>query len=239
MQAVIFAWWLGTRMWNIANEVPKPMIPILWVPILYRIIGHYIDSWVNDFIICWWYKCEVISSFFKWIWKNVLFESINEVQLDCGTYTVRIVNTWLDVWTAWRLRKVGKYLNEEFYLTYWDALSDINLNNLEKHYRKSKNSLVILTAVNPISNFWLLKIKGSLVTNFSEKEKDINSWINGGFFLVNKKCLDYIFNDDEMWEDILVKLSKEKKLIAYKHNDFWFCVDNKKDIINLEKLLNN
>jgi glucose-1-phosphate cytidylyltransferase len=181
----------------------------------------------------------MISNFFKWIWKNVLFESANEIQFECGTYTVRIVNTWLDVWTAWRLIRVSKYLNEEFYLTYWDAISDVNLNSLEKHYRKNKESLVILTAVNPISNFWLLEIKKSLVTNFSEKKKDINSWINGGFFFVNKKCLNYICNDAEMWEEILDKLSKEKKLRAYKHYDFWFCIDTKKDILNLEKLLNN
>ena len=122
-------------------------------------------------------------------------------------------------------------------LTYGDGLANININELIRfHYKKKK--IVTVTAVNPPARFGELKIKGNNVKNFSEKKRISNSWINGGFFVINKKFVKLIRNDKEILERYpLEKTAKNNQLVAFKHKSFWQCMDTKRDKDYLEKIL--
>jgi glucose-1-phosphate cytidylyltransferase len=126
---------------------------------------------------------------------------------------------------------------EIFFLTYGDGLSDVNLKNLLKFHNNNKK-LVTLTAVRPPARFGALKLKGNLVKYFKEKSKMDEGWINGGFFVINPKFLDFIKNDQIFLErKPLEQVTKMRQLAAYRHNGFWQCVDTKRDLILLNKIL--
>ena len=138
--------------------------------------------------------------------------------------------------TGGRIKRLKDFLNEEnFMLTYGDGLSNVNINKLLK-FHKDKKKLVTLTAVNPPARFGALQINNGIITTFREKIKLKESWINGGYFVINKKIFEYIANDKTYLErEPLEKLSKEKNLSAYKHKGFWQCMDTKRDKDFLEK----
>jgi glucose-1-phosphate cytidylyltransferase len=136
------------------------------------------------------------------------------------------------------LKRLKKYLmGESFFLTYGDGLSDINITKLLKFHNKNKK-LVTLTAVRPPARFGALRLKGNFVSYFKEKSKMDEGWINGGFFVINAKFFSYIKNDKTFLEkEPLENITKKKQLVAYKHTGFWQCVDTKRDLILLNKIL--
>jgi len=140
--------------------------------------------------------------------------------------------------TGGRILKLKKFFSKDeiFFMTYGDGLCDINLNNLEKFHKKHKN-LASVTAVHPPVRFGELKIKNSSIIKFDEKPELKTSWINGGFFILNYKIFDYIKNNKTIFEKSpLEKLAKNKKLMAYKHEGFWKCMDNLGDKKFLDKI---
>ena len=140
--------------------------------------------------------------------------------------------------TGGRLKRLEKYLKDEtFMMTYGDGLSNINISQLVRFHKKHKK-LVTLSAVRPPARFGAIKIKGNLVKYFKEKSKPDEGWINGGYFVIEPKFLDYIKNDQTYLErEPLEIITKINQLSAYKHNNFWQCMDTLRDKENLEIIL--
>jgi glucose-1-phosphate cytidylyltransferase len=141
--------------------------------------------------------------------------------------------------TGGRIKKLKKYLDEEnFFMTYGDGISDVNLKKLLQFHKKNKKALVTMTAVRPPARFGAIKIKGNKVRIFREKSKIDEGWINGGFFIINKKFINYIQKYSTYLEKSpLEKAAKKDQLYAFKHNGFWQCMDTKRDKDNLEDIL--
>jgi len=223
MKVVILAGGLGTRISEYTKFIPKPMIKINGVPILVHIMKHYSKFGFNDFYVALGYKGEVIKNYFKkkkFNWK------------------INLIDTGKNTMTGGRLKRLAKYLKGEcFFLTYGDGLSDVNIKKLLKFHKNSKK-LVTVTAVRPPARFGALKIRGTSVSYFKEKSKMDEGWINGGFFVINSKFLDFIKNDHIFLErKPLEQATKIKQLAAYRHNGFWQCLDTKRDLILLNKIL--
>ena len=140
--------------------------------------------------------------------------------------------------TGGRLKRLTKHLkNETFMMTYGDGLSNVNIKKLINFHKKNKK-MVTLTAVRPPARFGALKLKGNSITYFKEKSKVDEGWINGGFFVIEPEFLNYIKNDQTFLEkEPLEKVCKKKTLVAFKHDGFWQCVDTKRDLENLKKII--
>lgn len=214
MKTVILAGGKGLRIFEETKIKPKPMIKISGLSLLEHIMNIYKSYGYNDFIICAGYKYKYIQNYFK---NNNKYKSL------------KIINTGLNTETGGRIFKIKKYLmNEEnFFLTYGDGLSDINIKNLLK-FHNQKNKTATVTVVKKSLNFGVIKVsKKRLVQNFKEKPKD--QFINGGFFVFSKKIFNFLEKDKSLEFHILPKLVKSKNLVAYKHSKFWQCLDNSKD----------
>lgn len=224
MQLVIFAGGFGTRISEETDTIPKPMIKIGKRPILWHILKYYSMYGFSDFIICGGYKVEVIKKYFKKYKKK-----LNE-------WNIKIVNTGKKSNTGERLKKVKKYITGSFCLTYGDGLSNIDIDELIKFHKKNK-SIVTLTTVKPIPHFGRILLKGNKVIKFFEKDPDKERWINGGFFVCEKKVFSYFKKANSIFEtDILTLLANKKKLAALKHKRFWYCMDTLRDKKYLENL---
>ena len=223
MKVVILAGGLGTRISEYTKFIPKPMIKIKGVPILVHIMKHYAKFGFDEFYIALGYKGNVIKNYFK----NKKFN-----------WKINLVSTGKNTMTGGRLKRLEKYLKEEtFFLTYGDGLSDVNIRKLLKFHKKNKK-LVTVTAVRPPARFGALRLKGNSVSYFKEKSRMDEGWINGGFFVINSKFFSYIRNDNTYLErEPLENITKKKQLAAYRHNGFWQCVDTKRDLILLNKIL--
>jgi glucose-1-phosphate cytidylyltransferase len=223
MKVVILAGGFGTRISEYTKFIPKPMIKIKGTPILIHIMKHYAKFGFNEFYIALGYKGKVIKDYFrnnKFNWK------------------INLINTGINTMTGGRLKKLKKYLKrEDFFLTYGDGLSDINIIKLLKFHKKNKK-LVTLTAVRPPARFGALKLKGKIVNYFKEKSRMDEGWINGGFFVISYKFLNFIKNDKTYLErEPLEKITKAKQLAAYRYSGFWQCIDNMRDLISINKKL--
>jgi glucose-1-phosphate cytidylyltransferase len=222
-KVVILAGGFGTRISEYTKTMPKPMITINKKPILVHIMEHYVRHGFKNFYIAIGYKGSVIKKYFK---KKKFNWNIN------------LVDTGLNTMTGGRLKKLKKILGKDtFLMTYGDGLSNVNLTKLLKfHIRRKK--LVTLTAVRPPARFGAIKLVGNNVKIFKEKEIIDDAWINGGFFVMEPKFLNYIKNENTFLEkEPLEKISKEGQLSAFKHYDFWQCMDTKRDRDKLEKTL--
>ena len=213
MKLVIFAGGLGTRISEETNYIPKPMVKIGKKPILWHIIKYYSVFGFSEFIICGGYKVNLIKNYFKKL----------------NFWDVKVVNTGKNSNTGERLRRVKKYINKTFCLTYGDGLSNVNIGKLIQFHSKNK-SIATLTAVKPIPHFGKLILKGNKVAKFLEKNQKKENWINGGFFVCEKKIFNYLNKKNLIFEsDVLSYLANNKKLAAYKHKDFWYCMDTLRD----------
>jgi glucose-1-phosphate cytidylyltransferase len=223
MKVVILAGGLGTRISEYTKNIPKPMIKVGKYPLIVHIIKHYLKYGYNEFYIALGYKGNVIQNYFK---KNSFKCKIN------------LIKTGINTMTGGRLKRLKKYLgNEDFFLTYGDGVSNVNLDKLVRFHKNNKK-LVTLTAVRPPARFGALKLNGQYVSYFKEKSKMDEGWINGGFFVMSPNFLNFIKGDNTFLErEPLEKITKLKQLLAYKHCGFWQCVDTVRDIITLKKSL--
>ena len=223
MKVVILAGGFGTRLSEHTKSIPKPMIDINGKPMIYYILKFYAKHGFKDFYIALGYKGQVIKNFFK---KNSY------------GWNIHLIETGKKTMTGGRLKRLAKHLrNETFMMTYGDGMSNVNLKKLLKFHKNNKK-LVTLTAVRPPARFGALKFKGHFVRYFKEKSKVDEGWINGGFFVIEPKFLNFIKKDDTYLEREPLELaSKKKQLIAYRHEGFWQCVDTKRDLDKIREIL--
>ena len=238
MQLVILAGGKGSRISEETISKPKPLIEIGGMPIIWHIMKYYSCYGVREFIICCGYKGYLLKEFFA----NYLLHSsdviintsnrkIKVLKKSTESWKISFIDTGEDTNTAGRILKIKKYVNENFLLTYGDGLSNVNIKNLIKFHGKGKK-IVSLTGIQPTGRFGALKIlrKSDLVENFVEKPDGDGGWVNGGFFVFNKKIFNYIKNDQSILEtDVLPKLAKNKQVSVYKHKSFWYAMDTLRD----------
>ena len=228
MKLVILAGGLGTRIAEETDFIPKPMVLIGDKPILWHIIKYYSAFNFSEFIICGGYKIEIIKNFFK---KSK--SKTNELE---RSWKVKVINTGKNSNTGERLKKIKKYIDGVFCLTYGDGLSNVNINTLVNFHKKNK-AITTLTAVKPESRFGKIVFNGNKVSKFLEKDVLTENWINGGFFVCQKEVFKYLNKKNSIFEsDTLSLLAKKNKLAAYKHKDFWYCMDTLRDKRHLNNI---
>jgi glucose-1-phosphate cytidylyltransferase len=245
MKAVILAGGFGTRISEATVSIPKPMVEIGGKPILWHIMNIYASQGINEFLIAVGYKAEVVKEYF------LNFYAINnDITIDLATgeniihdgnqpnWKIHIIDTGLYTQTGGRLKRLKKWLgkDETFMLTYGDGVADINLKGLLE-YHESHGKLATVTTVHSPARFGRITFNGDQITDFYEKPQSAEGWINGGYFVLNPKVIDYIENDQTIWERSPVeKLARDGQLIGYRHYGFWSCMDTLKEKNFLEEL---
>jgi glucose-1-phosphate cytidylyltransferase len=245
MKAVILAGGLGTRISEDTSSRPKPMIEIGGKPILWHILKTYSHHGINDFIICCGYKGYVIKEYFANYFlhmSDITFDMSNnsmEVhQKNAEPWKVTLVDTGEDTMTGGRLKRVRQYLNddEDFCFTYGDGVGDVDITASIK-FHQQQNTLATLSAMQPPGRFGALGLSNNKVHGFQEKPQGDGGWINGGFFILSPKVIDYIDGDQTLWEkEPMERLAKDNQLSAYFHNGFWQPMDTLRDKVHLEEL---
>lgn len=244
MKVVILAGGFGTRIGEETYLKPKPMIEIGEKPILWHIMKIYSAHGLNDFVICLGYKGYVIKEYFANYFlhsSDVTFDVLNNLmevhQNNSEPWRVTLVDTGEQTMTGGRLKRVRDYLAEEdFCFTYGDGVSDISITELIA-FHKAQRTLATVVATQPPGRFGSLNIAGQKVIGFEEKPMGDHGWINGGFFVLSPKVIDYIGGDDTIWErEPLERLASEGNLSALLHRGFWKPMDTMRDKTALEEL---
>ena len=219
---MILAGGRGTRLVEETKSKPKPMIKIGGKPILWHIMKIFSHYNINDFVICCGYKGEIIKEY---------FENISE------KWNIDLVDTGLDTMTGGRIKRIQKYIdNKRFFLLYGDDLKSVNIPELLNFHIKNKK-LVTVTAAQPPGRFGILKLDKDNVIEMREKPPGDESWINGGYYVLEPEIFDYLSKDSDVWEgEPLHKLIKEKQVSAFKYNGIYQPLDTLRDKINLEKM---
>jgi glucose-1-phosphate cytidylyltransferase len=250
MKAVILAGGLGTRISEETHLKPKPMIEIGGKPILWHILKIYSAHNIHDFIICLGYKGYVIKEYFANYFlhmSDVTFDmehnQMEVHQKNVEPWRITLVDTGETTMTGGRIKKIGCYLDkEDFCLTYGDGVGDINITELIDFHNQNK-VLATVTATRPPGRFGSLKLSEDLqnkVHGFQEKPMGDGGWINGGFFVLSPQVLDYIDNEQTVWEnEPLEKLAQTGQLCAYQHYGFWQPMDTLRDKNHLEEMCQN
>jgi len=245
MKAVILAGGLGTRISEETHLKPKPMIEIGGMPILWHILKLYSAHGVNDFVICCGYKGYIIKEYFANYFlhmSDVTFDiEKNEMQVhrrSAEPWKVTLVDTGADTLTGGRLKRVSDYIKgeEAFCFTYGDGVSDVDIRaSILFHQRHGK--LATVTAVLPPGRYGALVRAGDQVTDFVEKPRGDGGVINGGFFVLSPKVLEYIEGDQSSWEGApLDNLTQNGEMMAFEHRGFWQPMDTLRDKNMLEEL---
>ena len=245
MKAVILAGGLGTRISEESFLKPKPMIEIGGRPILWHIMKLYSAHGVHEFVICCGYKGYVIKEYFANYFlhmSDVTFDmadnSVIVHQQKAEPWRVTLVDTGENTSTGGRLKRVADYIKDEkaFCFTYGDGVSDVNIrSSIEFHFGHGR--LATVTAVRPPGRFGALERDGDAVTGFSEKPRGDGGLINGGFFVLSPRCLEYIEGDDTLWErSPVIRLAAMSQMMAFEHRGFWQPMDTMRDKAMLEDL---
>ncbi|AMM14728.1 glucose-1-phosphate cytidylyltransferase [Burkholderia sp. PAMC 28687] len=245
MKAVILAGGLGTRIAEESDSKPKPMVEIGGRPLLWHIMKTYSHYGINDFVICLGYKGYVIKEFFFNYYRHTADLEINlatgahkVLNSQSEPWNVTLIDTGPETMTGGRLKRVAPYLGDDtFCLTYGDGLSNINI-SAEIEFHRKNGKLATVAATQPPGRFGVLNIAASAeVTSFEEKPTDEIGWINGGFFVLEPKAIDYIAGDATSWElDPLRNLARDGQLAAFQHHGFWQPCDTLRDKRQLEAL---
>ena len=247
MKAVILAGGLGSRISEETDSRPKPMVEIGGMPMLWHIMKSYSHYGINDFIICCGYKGYVIKEYFAnyFLHMSDVTFNMNENKMDVHLkraehWTITLVNTGENTMTGGRIKRIKSYVeNEEsFCLTYGDGVGDINIAKLVK-FHELQGTLATVTAVSPPGRFGALEISNSKVKNFNEKLKSDSERINGGYFVLSPKVIDFIEDDRTIWEHgPMDLLTKKNELSAFLHEGFWQPMDTLREKNYLEELWN-
>ncbi len=245
MKAVILAGGLGTRLSEETDTRPKPMVDIGGRPILWHILKTYSAHGVNEFVICLGYKGYHIKEYFSNYFlhmSDVTFDMAeNAMHVHHRTaepWRVTLVDTGDATMTGGRLRRVRDYLpdDEPFCFTYGDGVSDVDISATVAFHR-AHGRMATMTVVRPPGRFGSVTVESTAVTAFQEKPLGDGGWINGGYFVLSKRVIDYLEGDDTIFEqEPLRRLTADRELSAYQHTGFWQCMDTLRDKRTLEEL---
>jgi glucose-1-phosphate cytidylyltransferase len=247
VKAVILAGGFGTRISEETLVRPKPMIDLGGRPVLWHIMKIYSTYGVNDFIVCCGYKGYMIKEYFanyslhmSDITIDLQSNTVDVHQSNAEPWKVTLIDTGQETQTGGRLKRVANYLDDEdFCFTYGDGLCDVNVAKLIDFHR-SHGTLATVTAVQPPGRFGQLKLDQQKITAFNEKPEGDNAWVNGGFFVLSPRTIDYIKGDSSVWErEPLETLAAEGNLSAFLHRGFWQPMDTLRDKIALEEMWND
>jgi glucose-1-phosphate cytidylyltransferase len=244
MKVAILAGGLGTRLSEETTIKPKPMVEIGGKPMLWHIMKIYAAYGFNEFVVALGYKGEIIKEYFL----NYHYHSRSlTVQLKTGgvithnrdgeDWTIHLLDTGYETQTGGRVKQIAEFIGDEaFMLTYGDGVSNINIPALLEFHRKNKK-LATLTAVRPPARFGQMRFEEDRVKHFEEKPQIGEGWINGGFFVLEPQITEYIEGDESIWErEPLERLSTDGQLMAYRHAEFWQCMDTLRDVSLLERM---
>ncbi|MBF0097943.1 MAG: glucose-1-phosphate cytidylyltransferase [Magnetococcales bacterium] len=244
MKVVLLAGGFGTRLAEMTDMLPKPMVTIGGHPILWHIMNIYATNGFRDFILALGYKADVVKKFF------LDYSSLNAdftVDMASGNidwhtpyrvnWRVTLVDTGIDTMTGGRVRRLREHLSgEPFMLTYGDGVADIDLGALLEFHR-SHGKMVTVTTVHPAARFGELDMDGAVVRSFKEKPQTGLGWINGGFFVMQPEFLDLIADDATILErEPMEQVAARGELMAFRHEGFWQCMDTVRDRNYLEDL---
>ncbi len=248
MKVVILAGGIGSRLSEETTLKPKPMVEIGGRPILWHIMKTYSYYGYNEFIICCGYKGYMIKEYFA---NYFLHQSdvtidleqnkLNILQSNVEPWKITLVDTGLNTMTGGRIKRIQKYIGKEpFMLTYGDGLGNVNIKELVEFHKK-QNKIASVTVVQPSGRFGAIHFNDENsveIFAFQEKPKGDNTWINGGFFVLQPEIFDYIKDENStIWErEPLETLAKDKQLCAYRHYGFWKPMDTIRDKEDLENL---
>ncbi len=245
MKVVILAGGFGSRLGEETVLRPKPMVEIGAKPILWHIMNIYASQGCEEFIIALGYKGEVIKKYF------LNYDALNyDLSIDMANgkttihsggrinWNVHLIDTGLYTETGGRLKRLRRWLgdDETFMFTYGDGVADLDIQALLA-FHHAHGKLATVTTVRSPARFGRLAFDGDTVSEFYEKPRDSEGWINGGFFVLNTKAIDYIEDDDTVWERAAIDgLVRDRQLMGYRHYGFWSCMDTMKEKNMLESL---
>lgn len=236
----------GTRLKEETEFIPKPLVKIGGKPILWHIMKIYSFYGFNNFILPVGYKGEKIKEYF---YNYPVLQNNFTIRLGSPAgeiffhnplrddWQVSVIDTGLEAMTGDRLKRVEKFISSEvFMLTYGDGVANVNLDNLLKFHLKNKK-LATVTAVRPPARFGEITVKSKNALSFREKPQTMNGYINGGFFVFNKKALNLLDGKEplSLEADVLPELARKKELGVFCHNDYWHCMDMLRDAEVLNK----
>lgn len=243
MKVVILAGGLGTRLAEETDTRPKPMVEVGEQPVLWHIMKHYDAFGFSEFCVALGYKGEVVKRYFL---DYALMSGTMTVELADGKvtpsdragerWTVHLVDTGRDTNTGGRVRRLRPWLDETFMLTYGDGVANVDLGALLKFHR-SHGKIATVTAVRPPARFGEMVFGDGDTVRFTEKPQMGEGWINGGFMVFEPEVLDLIPDDGVSLEaDVLEQLSEREELVAYRHDEFWQCVDTLRELRTLRSM---
>ena len=221
-KTIILAGGYGTRLGDVTDTIPKPMVEIGGIPIIVHIMNHYAHYGHNEFYIALGYKADYIKKY---------FDNFN------SEWNIKLIDTGVDTQTGHRCKIISREIgNERAFLTYGDGLSDININKL-LDFHISNKKIITVSAVHPSARFGELHLEGDRVISFKEKPQLQSGWINGGFFVIEPEFYNFINKQDVMLErEPLEAAAMKSELFAFKHEGFWQCMDTRRDHHLLETL---
>ena len=245
MKAVILAGGFGSRLSEETVLRPKPMVEIGGKPILWHIMNIYAANGITEFIGALGYKGEVIKEYFL-----NFYALNNDISIDLASgqttihdgnqpqWKIHLVDTGLYTQTGGRLKRLQQWLEKDgtFMFTYGDGVADISITDLLQ-FHEAHGKLATVTTVRSPARFGRIAFDGDQVTEFYEKPQSSEGWISGGYFVLNRKAIDYIEGDEVIWErDPVERLAHDGQLMGYRHYGFWSCMDTLKEKNLLEEL---
>ena len=246
MKVIILSGGFGTRISEYTSIIPKPMIRIGGKPIIEHIMEIYSKHGHTDFYLALGYKSEIIKEYFynyeilnsdfKISLNDKLITPYNSTKKD---WNINLINTGINTMTGGRLKRLRNFIKDEtFLLTYGDAVSDVDINEVIKFHKKN-GKMITVTGVRPPARFGELTINEvNEVLEFKEKPSATQGWINGGFFVIEPEFLNYLDKDSCILEkEPLENAAKANELVAFLHDGFWHCIDTKRDKDNLEEII--
>lgn len=242
MKVVILCGGQGTRIRDVSSEIPKPMIPVGNVPILWHIMKYYASWGHKEFILCLGYKGHVIKEFFlnyRTMLTDVTIDFANSGAVtglspyDDVDWKVTLVDTGLDTLTGSRVKRIEPYIgdDETFMLTYGDGVGDIDLDALTA-FHASHGAAMTISGVRPPARFGEIDHKDGMVTEFNEKPQATQGIISGGYFVCNRDVFSYLDgarSDETLEQAPMQRIAAHGKMAVYTHDGFWQCMDTYRD----------
>lgn len=238
MPVVILCGGMGTRLSELTEIRPKPMVEIGGKPILWHIMKYYAAYGFKEFILALGYKGDVIKDYFvDYRYRSqsmTIHLSTGEIIMhgaNSEDWTIHLLDTGLHTQTGGRIKLAANLVrNKTFMLTYGDGVCNLNIRKLVA-FHQQQGKLATVTAVRPPARFGGISFNGELVAHFEEKPQIGEGWINGGFFVLETGVIDYIENNDTIWEkEPMERLALDGQLAAYRHEGFWHCMDTLRDV---------